>query len=91
MHALRLMKTKSVPVKYIRARCGVRYWEDGKVNGVEDADGSRIPCREGTASDNDNLGGGKLPSRAHAEDGLEPHQLIAKCEAMLRNGAGWRC
>lgn len=26
-----------------------------------------------------------------AEDGLEPHQLIAKCEAMLRNGAGWRC
>lgn len=58
MHALRLMKTKSVPVKYIRARCGVRYWEDGKVNGVEDADGSRIPCREGTASDNDNLGGG---------------------------------
>ena len=25
-----------------------------------------------------------------AEDGLEPHQLVAKCEAMLRNGAGWR-
>lgn len=58
MHALRLKETKSVPVKYIRARCGVRYWEDGEVNGEQDSDGSRIPCREGTAADNDNLGGG---------------------------------
>lgn len=31
MHALRLKETKSVPVKYIRARCGVRYWEDATV------------------------------------------------------------
>lgn len=58
MHALRKRETKSVPVKFIRARCGVRYWEDATVNGVEDTDGSRIPCREGTAADNDNLGGG---------------------------------
>lgn len=58
MHALRLKETKSVPVKYLRARCGVRYWEDGEVNGVEDTDGSRIPCRQGTAADNDKLGGG---------------------------------
>lgn len=58
MHALRLRGTKSIPVKYLRARCGVRYWEDGKVNGEEDADGSRIPCREGTAADNNHLGGG---------------------------------
>lgn len=58
MHALRLKETKSVPVKYIRARCGVRYWEDARVNGEEDADGSRIPLREGTPADNDNLGGG---------------------------------
>lgn len=56
MHALRLRETKSVPVKYLRARCGVRYWEDGQVNGVEDTDGSRIPCRDGTP--NDHLGGG---------------------------------
>lgn len=58
MHALRMRETKSVPVKYLRARCGVRYWEDGTVDGTEDADGSRIPCREGTAADNDRLGGG---------------------------------
>ena len=32
-------------VKYLRARCGVRYWEDATVNGECDADGSRIPCR----------------------------------------------
>jgi len=24
-----------------------------------------------------------------AENDLEPHQLVAKCEALLRNGAGW--
>lgn len=36
-----------VPVKFLRARCGVRYWEDADVNGVEDTDGSRIPCRAG--------------------------------------------
>lgn len=58
MHALRKRETKAVPVKYLRARCGVRYWEDGEVNGVQDEDGSRIPCREGTSADNDNLGGG---------------------------------
>jgi hypothetical protein len=38
---------QSVPVRYLRAECGVRYWEDGKVDGVEDADGSLIPCRDG--------------------------------------------
>ncbi|MCK9549160.1 hypothetical protein [Aquamicrobium sp.] len=58
MHAICLKESKSVPVKYLRARCGVRYWEDGTVNGEEDADGSRIPCREGTAADNDHFGGG---------------------------------
>lgn len=46
-------------VKYLRARCGVRYWEDGIVDGVPDPDGSRIPCRKGTAEDNDDLGGGE--------------------------------
>ena len=46
-------------VKYLRARCGVRYWEDATVNGERDNDGSRIPCREGTAEDNDGLGGGE--------------------------------
>jgi hypothetical protein len=56
--ALTINTTARVPVKFLRARCGVRYWEDGEVNGVTDADGSRIPCREGTAADNDRLGGG---------------------------------
>ena len=50
-------KTK-VAVEYLRARCGVRYWEDATVNGETDEDGSRIPCREGTAADNDDRGGG---------------------------------
>ena len=49
---------QGVEGKYLRARCGVRYWEDADVNGEQDTDGSRIPCRKGTAADNDRLGGG---------------------------------
>lgn len=55
--------TKSVVVvKYLRARCGVRYWDDATVNGVEDADGSRIPLRDGTSADNDQSGGFWCPT-----------------------------
>jgi len=30
----------------IRISAGVRYWEDAKINGVEDSDGSLIPHRQ---------------------------------------------
>lgn len=33
--------------KYLRAKCGVRYWEDASVNGIEDKDGRFIPLRVG--------------------------------------------
>lgn len=36
-----------VAVKFLRAKCGVRYWEDTTVNGRTDEDGSLIPCRKG--------------------------------------------
>ena len=36
-------------VRYLKAECGVRYWEDARVNGVEDTEGTLIPCREGDA------------------------------------------
>lgn len=32
---------------YIEVSAGVRYWEDATVNGVEDKDGTLIPCRIG--------------------------------------------
>lgn len=32
---------------FIECEAGVRYWEDAIVNGEEDEDGSRIPCRVG--------------------------------------------
>ncbi len=32
---------------HLRAECEVRYWEDAEVDGVEDGDGTRIPCRNG--------------------------------------------
>lgn len=35
--------------KFIEVEAGVRYWEDATVNGIEDEDGSRIPCRNGDA------------------------------------------
>lgn len=34
-------------VAYLKAECGVRYWEDATVNGVDDEDGKLIPCRVG--------------------------------------------
>lgn len=36
---------RELPVRYLEARAGVRYWEDAKVNGEVDEDGSRIPKR----------------------------------------------
>jgi hypothetical protein len=35
----------SKEVKYLKAECGVRYWEDGEVNGTEDTDGELLPFR----------------------------------------------
>lgn len=36
---------KTIEVVKLRAVMGVRYWEDGTVNGVDDEDGTLIPCR----------------------------------------------
>lgn len=38
-----------VSAEYLKVSAGVRYWEDAKVNGVEDADGTLIPIRNGDA------------------------------------------
>jgi hypothetical protein len=46
-HTVTVVTKKTVPVKYLQAECGVRYWEDAKVNGAEDAEGKLIPCRKG--------------------------------------------
>lgn len=40
-------ETVTKEVKYLSVACGVRYWEDATVNGVEDEDGSLIPFRQG--------------------------------------------
>lgn len=47
MNTIEVKTTKRVPVAKLFAQCGVRYWEDASVNGVEDEDGSLIPCRLG--------------------------------------------
>jgi hypothetical protein len=44
---VKVIEEKDVEVRYLLAECGVRYWEDAKVNGVEDTEGDLIPCREG--------------------------------------------
>ncbi len=54
--AIAVRRDTLVPVHYLLAECGVRYWEDAKVNGEVDDDGSRIPCRD--PAPNDSLGGG---------------------------------
>ncbi len=45
------ISVETVDVTHIRAECGVRYWEDATVNGVEDADGLLIPHRKGDTWD----------------------------------------
>lgn len=38
---------QKVEVKTIYVEAGVRYWEDARVDGVEDEQGDLIPCRDG--------------------------------------------
>lgn len=37
---------KEVDLKTLKVNAGVRYWEDGDVDGIEDTIGSLIPCRD---------------------------------------------
>jgi hypothetical protein len=38
---------KEVELKTLVVKAGVRYYEDGTVNGIEDAEGNLIPCKQG--------------------------------------------
>jgi hypothetical protein len=44
---IELSVKKVFDIKTLHVNAGVRYWEDATVNGVEDALGDLIPCREG--------------------------------------------
>lgn len=44
---IELKVTKTFDVKFLKAKCGVRYWEDATVNGEKDTDGVLIPFRNG--------------------------------------------
>lgn len=47
MAQITIMKPETVEVKYLQVRAGVRYWEDGTVNGqVDDNDNPTMPCRD---------------------------------------------
>lgn len=45
MMEVEVIKKEKVKVDRLRAECGVRYWEDATVNGVEDESGELIPLR----------------------------------------------
>ena len=45
MASITIKTVKTVEVKTLVVSAGVRYWEDTEVNGVEDKDGTLIPCR----------------------------------------------
>lgn len=38
---------KEIEIKTLSVKAGVRYWEDATVNGIEDSNGTIIPCRDG--------------------------------------------
>lgn len=40
-----IKKEQKVDLKILTVSAGVRYWEDGEVNGSDDTDGTLIPCR----------------------------------------------
>lgn len=42
-----IKRTETVAVKYLKVEAGVRYWEDARVNGLDDDAGDLIPCRYG--------------------------------------------
>jgi len=47
MPQIEIVETRQVEVTHLKAECGVRYWEDATVNGVEDSEGTLVPCRSG--------------------------------------------
>lgn len=47
MIEIEITETKRAAVAFLKVEAEVRYWEDGKINGVADDDGSLIPCRDG--------------------------------------------
>lgn len=42
---VKIKKLVEVEIKTLHIRAGVRYWEDATVNGIEDEEGTLIPCR----------------------------------------------
>lgn len=44
---IEITETKKATVAFLKVEAGVRYWEDGEVNGASDDDGDLIPCRNG--------------------------------------------
>lgn len=47
--SIKVKTAENREVKYLKAECGVRYWEDAEVNGVDDENGTLIPFRDGEA------------------------------------------
>lgn len=44
-----ILTEKEYDLKYLWVSAEVRYWEDAKINGVEDTEGTLTPCRKGNA------------------------------------------
>lgn len=44
---MKIKKKITVDVKTLHVEAGVRYWEDSEVDGIEDINGTLIPCRNG--------------------------------------------
>jgi len=44
---IEITKKEKVNVAFLQVSAGVRYWEDGRVNGVPDENGNLIPFRYG--------------------------------------------
>ena len=43
---MKVKVVKEVEVKTLQVVANVRYWEDAKINGVSDEEGSQVPCKD---------------------------------------------
>ena len=46
---VKIVRKENVQVTKLKVDAEVRYWEDASVNGIDDEDGTLIPCRVGDA------------------------------------------
>lgn len=80
---------KEVNIAILKVLAEVRYWEDATVNGVEDEDGSLIPCKNGdTWSPEIDIDSGKIMNWEIGKKAEIHYKVCDQCGWELRDESG---